>query len=260
MNVIGPIYAKYGTQTTLYFALEDGSSSTDFYTGSDVTASDSFVYKDGGASAATTNAVGTTRSPLFSLVLTATEMQATDVVVRITDASAAVFKDVVILIKTKLQVGQIDVDATQLTNTSALLLAASGTGSGINATGGATGNGAILNGGSSSGDGLKATAVAGNGNGLRGVGVGTGLGLKAEGASSSYKHDIFDQSEVTEPSAAIGSTATFKEILQHLKRRFFNKTTVTGSALTMYKDNSSTTLSTQAASDDGTTDTIGKAS
>lgn len=260
LNIIGPIYAKYGVSTAIYFTLSDPSSTTKAYTGTDVPAADSFIYKDGAAGAATTNAVYAGASPNFNITLTAAEMSATNITVRITDVSGSVYVDTFIFIVTKLKVGQFDVDASQITNASAILLAANGTGSGISSTGGATGNGGLFTGGSSSGDGLKATSVAGNGNGLRGVGVGTGLGLKTEGASALYKHDIFDQSEGTEPSAALSSTATLREIFQWLKRRLNNKVTVDGSNLKVYKDDSSTVLSTQSVSDNGTTDTVGKAS
>ena len=44
-----------------------------------------------------------------------------------------------------------------------------------------------------------------------------------------------------------------------LWRRFFKKQTMTAAELKLYADNDSTVLVTQAVSDDGTTQTIGKA-
>jgi hypothetical protein len=128
-------FAKYGVQTTFVFCLEDGST-TDCYVGTDVVAADSTISKDGGASAATTNAVTTTNSPFFKITLTATEMQAERILVRINDASAAVFKDAVLLVITKLNLGQVSVDATQIGgNTNAIEATGVGTGKGANLTG-----------------------------------------------------------------------------------------------------------------------------
>lgn len=260
MLIKGPILAKYGVQTTFYFGMEDGTSSTDAYTGTDVVAADSTLSKDGGASAATTNAVTTTRSPFFSLTLTAAEMQATDILVRINDASAAVFKDVFLWIKTKFQMGQLDIDAGQLTNASAVLIAGVGTGDGIRSTGGATGNGVNFIGGATSGDGMKSSATNGNGNGVNAVGVGTGYGIKNNAADTDHYNNLFAVTEGAEPSAALGTDASLLAIFQHVKRRLFNKSEADGDTLIVYKDDSVTVLSTQSLTDDGTTDTIGRAS
>ena len=99
MNGPFQFVARNGVQTTFYFCLEDGTL-TDAYIGVDVVAADSTISKDGGASAGTTNAVVTTNSPFFAITLTTAEMTATLILVRITDASAAVFKDCVLVIDT----------------------------------------------------------------------------------------------------------------------------------------------------------------
>ena len=261
MLVYGPLYAKYATQTTFYFSLEDVSDAEAPFTGTAPLTADIWLFKDGGAAAAATNAFTAISNGLYSWVATATELTCTQLNVNVYDATAsAIFKPLSITIRTKLQLGQIDADATGLSNTHGIVATGVGTGSGISATGGSTGNGMVLNGGASSGDGLKSTSTAGNGNGINTIGVGTGYGLLTTGASSTYYNNVLLQSEGTAPSAAIGSTATFGAILQHLKRRWFNKTTVDGTSLVMYADDSSTTVSTQTVSDDGSTDTIGKAS
>lgn len=107
---------------------------------------------------------------------------------------------------------------------------------------------------------IDPTAVGGNTIGLTLVGVGTGLALSVSGASSSYNHNIFDQSEVTEPSAAPGDIATFKEILQWLKRRFRNVHTASSTQLKVYKDDGVTVLSTQTLSNTGSLQSVGEAS
>ena len=107
---------------------------------------------------------------------------------------------------------------------------------------------------------IDATAVGGNTPGLTLTGVGTGLGLSVTGASSSYNHNIFDQSEVAEPSAALSSVATFKEILQWVKRRLNNLHTASSTQLKVYKDDGTTVLSTQTITNSGSLQSIGKAS
>lgn len=254
-------FAKYGTQTTFYFGLEDITDAEAPFTGTAPLTADIWVSKDGGAAAAATNAAAAISNGFYSWTATATEMQATRLAVSIYDATAsAIFKPVFISINTKLQIGQLDADASALTNTPGIKATGIGTGAGISATGGATGQGMLLTGGATSGDGFKAVGTAGNGNGAAVVGVGTGVGLSATGASATYNNNIFDQSEGTAPSAALSSTATLKEILQWVKRRWNNKVACDGSTLKVYADDSSTVLSTQTVADDGTTDTVGKAS
>lgn len=215
MLVHGPFYAKYGTQTTFYLTLEDITDAEAPFTGTAPLVADIWLSKDGGAAAAATNAFTAISNGFYSWTATATEMQATRLTVSVYDATAsAIFKPITIHIVTKLQVGQLDADASALTNA----------------------------------------------HGITCTGIGTGYGFKAVGATTALNNNIFDQNEGTEPSAALSSTASFGAILQWLKRRFNNKATVSGSSLIVYKDNSSTVLSTQSVSDDGTTDTIGKAS
>ena len=80
------------------------------------------------------------------------------------------------------------------------------------------------------------------------------------GASAAYYNNLLLQLEGSEPSATIGDNATLLAILQTLKRRFVNKTTVSGTTLTWYKDDASTALQTQTIADDGSTATVGATS
>ena len=257
----GTFFAKYGTQTTFFFALEDVTATDAPFVGVAPLAADIFLSKDGGAAAAATNASTAIGNGIYSWVATATEMQATRLAVSIYDQTASeIFKPIFFIVNTKLQIGQLDADATALSNVAGITATGQGTGSGISATGGATGHGLLTTGGATSGSGLRATATAGNGSGVDGIGVGTGYGLKTSGATNLLTHNLLDITEAAEPSAAVGSAATIMAILQHLKRRLFNKVTVNASSLVIYKDDSTTTLSTQSVSDNGTTDTVGKAS
>jgi hypothetical protein len=108
---------------------------------------------------------------------------------------------------------------------------------------------------------VDATALGGNSSGISAKGVGTGKGLNlAHNSDNSLMTNLFDTLEGTEPSAAVSSNATFGQILQNLKRRFFNLVTQTSSVQTMYRDDSVTSLQTMACSNDGTTQSKGKAS
>ena len=214
--LIHPVqFAKYGVQTVFYLALEDVTTTDAPFIGVAPLVGDIWLSKDGGAAAAATNAFVAVSNGIYSWTATATELQCTRLAVSVYDATASeIFKPIFFTVLTKIQVGQLDCDASALSNT----------------------------------------------HGITCTGIGTGFGFKAVGATTALQHNLFTQSEGTEPAAALSSTATFAEILQWLKRRFNNKATVSGSSLIVYKDNSSTVLSTQAVSDDGTTDTVGKAS
>lgn len=216
MLVHGPFYAKYGVQTTFYVTLEDISDAEAPFSGTAPLVADIWLSKDGGAAAAATNAMSSVAfGNIYSWTATATEMQATRLTVSVYDATAsAIFKPITIHIVTKLQIGQLDADASALSNTHGIIC----------------------------------------------TGVGTGVGLKTVGATTALTHNLFDIVEAAEPSAALSSLDSFWNIIKWMKRRFNNKATVDATSLIVYKDNSSTVLSTQAVSDDGTTDTVGKAS
>lgn len=135
-----------------------------------------------------------------------------------------------------------------------------GTQPGISSVGGVTGNGMTVSGGATSGHGAQFTNAGGNSSGILASGRGTGLGLSVTHATdNSLMTDIFNTLEGTEPAAAIASNATIKSILQNQKRRFFNLVTQTSSVQTVYKDDSVTALETMPCSNDGTTQSKGKA-
>lgn len=68
--------------------------------------------------------------------------------------------------------------------------------------------------------------------------------------------DGLDAISIADPA---GVATNFREMIVQLWRRFFKKQTMTAAQLKLYADNDSTVLVTQAVSDDGTTQTIGKA-
>jgi hypothetical protein len=131
---------KFGVQSTFFFTLSSpaATSSDRLVTtapGSLFVAGDIKLSKDGGAFANVTNAVVqvAASNPLYSLTLTATEMQATQLVVQIVDQNGPAFRDALLFIKTKFQIGQIDVQADQIGGSaSAILARPSSGGFGIN--------------------------------------------------------------------------------------------------------------------------------
>ena len=137
---------KYGVATTIYFAVPiiAATSSDTLYTGAAVwaAANESRISKDGGAWADTTAdpaAVGSAAG-LYSLALSATEMACDEGFVLLHDVGGAV-RDVLLHVRTHLQLGSAIIDAATGTkaNTTALTLTGYGSGSGLVCTAGATG-------------------------------------------------------------------------------------------------------------------------
>lgn len=201
---------KYGVATTFYFNIPSlTATSTDvFFTGAAPVAGEVKIVKDGGAGANTANlpVLIATSLGAWGLLLSATEMQASDIVVTV--SKGTVYGACVIHIQTKLRLGQISVDATQ---------------------------------------------IGGNANGVESTGVGTGHGWSGTAGASGKICNFMDTLEGTEPVTAVAANATLSAILQHMKRRQFNRVTSTVALMTIYRDDNSTPNCTMAVSDDGTT-------
>lgn len=236
-------YAKYGVACDVYFSMNSPSatSSDRFVTGTivgiPVVAGDVQISKDGGAVANTTNLPTqvTAGKALYKLTLTATEMQAAQVVVLVVDQTASpAWRDVQITIETKLLLGQFDIDATQIGgNVDAIKAVGVGSGHGFNANGGASG-----------------------GDGFHGVGAGGGSAANFGGSGASLS---WDDLEGTEPSGTPPANATFRQIMGYLKRAALNYATEGAGERKVYKDDSSTLLYTQQVTNDGVTRTRGRA-
>jgi hypothetical protein len=154
----GVEFGKYGVQTTFYWSFEDATAVDAPFVGTAPLAVDIFLSKDGGAPANATNAMTAIGNGIYSHVLTATEMQATRLSISVYDQTPTeIFKPAFRVILTKLQLGQVDVDATQI----------GGNTSGIKSTGVGTSHGVELQGGATGGHGLQGTGGATNGYGMR---------------------------------------------------------------------------------------------
>lgn len=207
----GPHFRQFGValatanqiNPSVYVPLITNAAQT-FKTGAGLAAGDVKISKDGGAEANVTTLpteIGTTG--IYGQTLTAAEMQASVILVHY--KKAGTIEECLVIIETRLGLGQMDVDATQIggnvpgikstgvgtssgiscfggaTNGNGLNCTGGGSGNGILGTGGPTGIGIAGVGGATSGDGILGQATAGNGNGIRGVGQGTGAGFLTTG-------------------------------------------------------------------------------
>lgn len=234
-------FIRKNTAVTLNFSLSTAAADTP-YTGAAPATTDVSIILDEAvainpAAAPVSEGVG-----IWSLALTAAETNGNRVSIAIDNANIDCCW---IFCETALNLESVTVNnaaGSAITATSAgsnghgIVASGNGTGAGVRAVAGATGAGLIAVGGATSGVGLSASATA-----------------------SSEITNIFNVTESAEPTSAITNLATMMSIFQHLKRRFFNKVTQTTTTQTMYRDDSSTSLETMAVSNDGVTQTKGKA-
>ncbi len=105
------VQAKYGIQQTIYFPLIDAGTQN-FATGSDYTfaAGDCKIIKDGGTAANSTNSVTDETTGLWSLTLTAAELQATRIAVLVVDSATKAIEDQCIIVNTTFS-GQLEASA-----------------------------------------------------------------------------------------------------------------------------------------------------
>lgn len=141
----------YGVATTVYFTLSSpaATSSDRLVTtapGTLFVAGDIKVSKDGAAFANVANSVTqlVAANPTYSLALSASEMQAENIIVQIVDQNGPAFRDLFIHVRTKQRLGQQFIDATQLgSNNAALNWTGVGTSPAVLAAGGSTSGGDI---------------------------------------------------------------------------------------------------------------------
>ncbi len=240
--------------------------------------------------------IGTT--PLFELSLTAGEMDGATVAVMIVDQDGPAYRDTLLLLRTVKELGNVDVDATQYTNKTAVLATGVGTGHGISAVGGATGRDIdgvlaqhVMTTGTAQTHGVAAeiklasTANA-NDNWYAGglcllvSGTGAGQARLIISYTGSTKVAVMDSSWVTNPdntseyvilhgartwqfyrpelTAMPADGANMEQKMQFMFQRFAFKITQTAVLQTLFKADLSTTLATRSTSDNGATQLIGK--
>ena len=293
----------YGADKTVYFTLQSpaATSSDRLVTtapGSLFAAGDIKVSIDGGSFVNAANSVTqvVASNPLYSLVIDdTTEMIGENIIVQIVDQNGPAFRDALIHIRTKLKLGQVVVDASGLTNTSAVTATGVGSGHGISAVGGATGldfdgvlgqhvmrfNTATAGGASSITLDASASSTNDYYNGalimiVGGTGAGQGRTItdyvgstlvatvNKSWATNPANGSVFviipgdDPWEIA-PGAELSALPTYSsayaKMLQFLFQRFVYKRTQTATTFTMKKDDGTTTFASGGVSDDGTTQT-----
>ncbi|MGB0817406.1 MAG: hypothetical protein ACPGQQ_00775 [Candidatus Puniceispirillaceae bacterium] len=90
---------KYGVETKVLFPLITAGAS-DFLAGATLASGDATISKDEGAFASTTNTIVDEGNGMYSLTLTATEMQAARIMLSIRDAAGDEWEDQAVIIST----------------------------------------------------------------------------------------------------------------------------------------------------------------
>ena len=328
------VHAKYSTATTIYFPLITAGANT-FKSGAAMGAGNTLISIDGGGAVNSTNnptEIGATG--VYTLALTAGEVTGLNIMVIM--KKGGTIEDRLVQVKTSLDLGTLNIDASQYAATAAVSVTAGASANAVNVLGGAT-----------TGDAMQLTAQNGNSNGLKLSAAGTGYALRADTgnilgvllsmsantgtaqsgsptqiqlaatavATDNYYNSgivliiggtgagqfnsittytgatrlctmantwatspnntslyvvipgqvsnfvassVWTVSEGPQPSGPPPDNSTFGQILQYLKRFYYNKATQTTAARTFYQDDSATVLTTQSTAFDGITQTRGK--
>lgn len=251
--------ALRGVARIFYFAAVDDGGNALFSAAAPWATTEVRVSKDGGAAANATNAptrIGT--EAMYAWSATATELDADQILVTLVDSAsgAGTPSDVAFYIETQLAT----VPTVLRSGT-----AAGGSSSTITLDAGANAtndyyNDAIVS--VISGTGAGQARIIKDYTGASKVADVGRLWVTTPDATSvfvvTHGADAFYSLEGAEPTGAPGDNIGFGEILRRLWRRFKNKHDQSNTALTLYKDDSSTTLSASAVTNDGTKVTVGK--
>jgi hypothetical protein len=197
-------FRQYGASTSIWFAAVAAAGAVPYAAG--YAAGESKISKDGGAFANTTNLPTYLSGGVYNVVLTAVEMQATNINLWFYTAAA---QAAYVQIDTKLIVSQIFIGADTLptsniglevrggggggeavklwptlADNNGMTIIGAGTGAGVLITGGATGIGLAIDAGAFGATGMQVNSVAGNNNAVSLLGAGTGSGLAILGGAS----------------------------------------------------------------------------
>lgn len=242
----------YGAVCTIYFQA-NLANLTAIYAGGFI-AGEVKISKDGAAFANTTNLPAYIAQGVYSLALTAAEMQATDVIITAINAGA---EPICYPIRTKMNLSQLNIDATNIptsgVNGTAVKLTASPAGTGAHA---------FLISGQGVGSGICAIGGATSGHGFYGVaGATSATGFNGGANSPGSKPSNFLSGELMEDINAVPTVgiSSVSQVLASLAARFYNLVTQTSTQQKVFKADSVTAVATAAVSDDGVTQTKGRA-
>ncbi len=206
----------YGTQTTLDFCLyiTDATVGAVKVENAAHSSGDTYLMKDEGAEANTTNAF-TDEGSCYSIVLTATEMQAARILVNIEDQGTKAWADKCLVVETY---GNASAQFGVSADVNVISMAA---------------------------DTVTASAIAASA-------IGTSE-FAAEADVNGEVVDALNVDTYSELTSCPAATASFKTMLQYLYMTARNKFTQTNTTGTLYRDDGSTGLCTYSDSDNGTT-------
>lgn len=279
---------KYGVASTMYFALgapSTASADRFYYGAAPFVAGDVQISKDGGAWANVNDLpvrIGT--SATMALTLTATEMQATTIVVQIIDQDGPQYRDAMLIVRTKQELGQVVVDASQVGGSaSAVTLTPSTGGYGLSGTGSPSFTGALRSGVTQTGSGGNTIVLDSGASGTNDfyngclviITSGTGVGQARVitdyvastftatvhktwlttplGAGNGFLiipgEDLWEVSPGVELASEPTSASSFGKLLQFVWQRFGLTHKMTSVDFTMYKADDTTPLAIFDASD-----------
>ena len=250
MAVMPRDYILYGTAQTVYFQCLLANQ-TAVYAGGFI-AGESKVSKDGAAFANTTNLPVYIAGGVYSIALTVAETSADKIILTFINAGA---EPVSYFLQTQIKTSRMLLDARTLPGTSL-----DGTGLLVYGTNAGTGSHAICGVGSGLGSGLCAVGGPTNAHGFFGVGGGTGDGFNGQTNPASTRPTNFFVEilqDLTGPPTP--GASTLAQALAGVNARFYNLVTQTSTEQKIYKTDSSTVAATASVSDDGVTQTKGKA-
>lgn len=297
----------YGAATTVFLAVvsPSGTSSDRLYNAATpFVAGDILLSKDAGATWANTGSLPTRlgTGPWFSLALTASEMSPTgspgdDVLIAIVDQNGPAFRDAMIHIRTKIQIGQLKADASNLSNTDAIVGTGSGSGSGVRGIAGATGldirgilGSVVLRTGTAQAGGASSITLDAGANGndnyynnsIVMIVAGTGLGQSRTitGYVGTTKVATVDSSWTVNPAndsvfvimptdrtwfmahaelaALPADGGPYGDKFQLIFQRFAFKITQSATVQTLYKADNTTAITSRTVSDAAGLQTVGK--
>jgi hypothetical protein len=227
------IFRKYGEAATILFPLIDAGAQDFEATPVTFASGDAQIMKDEGAFVNATNNPTHEGGGVYSLALTAAEMQAARVVVTIKDSPTKAWEDQAIIISTYGNASAqhaFDLDAATVT---------------VGANNDKSGYGLAAD---QSGVTIGAVGT---------VGTVAALGAQARADVKGEVAAEFDAAG-SELSAMPTTSGTLRQKINFLFQYFRNKKTVTSTAETLLKEDASTTLGSATISDDGVTFTKGE--
>lgn len=265
MPLIHRYTAEWGVAFTAHFGLESplATSSDRLVTGTiaalPIVAGDVQRSIDGAAVADTTNLPTqvTAAKAIYALVLTATEMRGDQIVVTLVDVTAgAAWRDALLVIQTTNPYRALRRQLAQGGAASAVTLDAA-----ASAVDDFYNEAAVL---ITGGTGVGQVRVIADYVGATKVATVTRAWGTAPDNTSVFavipSADVWDGLEGAEPSVAPAANATFRVIMQWLKRRFYNLVTQTVTTQAIFRDDSVTLGCSGSASDDGVTQSLGRKS